>query len=219
MKTVLVVEDDKSLASGLALAITSQGHKVIQSFDGEDGLHKARTANPSLMILDIMMPHLNGFEVISELRREGNDLPILVLSARSATSDKVRGLDLGADDYLSKPFELEEFLARVRRLLKVSPFGRCQLTNCSFDFDRRMLLSNNSERMTLTPKELCLLEYFLKRDERIVSRESVLNAVWGDDYEGTDRTIDNLVVSLRKKIGEGHIETIRGQGYRFVIKP
>jgi two-component system response regulator MprA len=218
MKKVLIVEDDKSLSSGLALAVKGQGLSCIQAFDGEDGLHKARKMDPSLVILDIMMPHLNGFEVISELRREGFAQPILVLSARAATADKVRGLDLGADDYLTKPFELEEFLARVRRLLKVAPLGRCNIGDCHYDFDKRILYGKSEDRIALTPKELCLLEYFLKRDERLVSRESVLNAVWGDNYEGTDRTIDNLVVSLRKKIGESHIETIRGQGYRFVTK-
>lgn len=219
MKKILIVEDDKALASGLAIAVRSQGYECIQAFDGIDGLHLARTALPSLVVLDIMMPHLNGFEIISELRRDGFTLPILVLSARGATKDKVRGLDLGADDYLSKPFELDEFLARLRRLLKVSPIESCQIGACCFDVDKKILFGADGKRISLTPKELSLLEFFLKRDERVVSRALVLDAVWGGDYEGTDRTIDNLVLSLRKKIGDAHIETIRGQGYRFVTKP
>jgi DNA-binding response OmpR family regulator len=219
MKTILIIEDDRPLASGLALALKSQKFNIIQSFDGEDGLHKAKTLPNDLIVLDIMMPHMNGFEVITELRRLGYNQPLLILSARGASHDKVRGLDLGANDYLTKPFDLPEFLARVRRLLSIAPMSQCKLGPLTFDFEKQILVNEKNIRVPLTPKELRLLEFFLKRNERIVSRDSILTAVWGDDYDGTDRTVDNLIVNLRKKIGDAHLETIRGQGYRFVIKP
>jgi DNA-binding response OmpR family regulator len=219
MKKVLIVEDDFSLAQGLMITVRSHGFEVLRACDGEQGLAMARAEKPDLIILDIMMPKVNGFEVITELRREGRQTPILVLSARGDTKDKVRGLDLGADDYLTKPFDYDEFLARVRRLLRLAPLGQVAIGAHVYNFDKKLLLTQEGGRVALTPKEMLLLEYLLRRDERLVSRDGILAAVWGDDYDGTDRTVDNLIVSLRKKLGENHIETIRGQGYRFVRIP
>ncbi len=216
MKKILIVEDDHSLAQGLMIAVRSQGFEVLRACDGDQGLQLSRESKPDLIILDIMMPKTNGFEVITELRRQGFAMPILVLSARIETRDKVRGLDLGADDYLSKPFELDELMARVRRLLRLSPLGSIQLGSLAFDLDRKMLKDDSGKRIALAPKEILLLEYFLRLEGRIISREMILDVIWGDDYDGTDRTVDNLIVSLRKKIGGDFIETIRGQGYRFV---
>jgi DNA-binding response OmpR family regulator len=216
---VLVVEDDKIISDGLVQALESEGHEVLIAMDGEDGLYQAKTCAPDLLILDIMMPHLNGFEVITELRRDGDNVPVIVLSARTDSRDKVRGLDLGADDYISKPFDLEELLARVRRHL-----GRRQDRDQTFgsfvyEWKTRQLMTVIDRRpLILTARERKLLEFFLKRDGQLVTREQVLDSVWGD-YEGTDRTVDNLIVALRKKLGVAHLQTERGVGYRFMTKP
>ncbi len=216
MKKILVVEDDNSLAQGLLMAVRSQGWDAMRACDGEQALDMVRQSKPDLIILDIMMPRANGFEVVTELRRQGFAIPILVLSARNETRDKVRGLDLGADDYLTKPFEFDELMARVRRLLRLSPLGEVRFGNLTFDLDKKLLLDGEGTRVSLVPKEILLLEYFLRSEGRIITRDMILNAIWGDDYDGTDRTVDNLIVSLRKKIGGTCIETVRGQGYRFV---
>jgi two-component system response regulator MprA len=216
---ILIVEDDKILSDGLKQAMEEEGHEVLIAMDGETGLYMAQTTQPDLLILDIMMPHLNGFEVITELRRGGDNVPVIVLSARTDSKDKVRGLDLGADDYVSKPFDLDELLARVRR-----HFGRRTANDQIFgsliyEWKTRQLLSGTERhQVTLTAKERKLLEFFLKREGQIVSREQVLDGVWGD-YDGTDRTVDNLIVSLRKKVGSEYLLTERGLGYRFVTKP
>lgn len=217
---ILVVEDDKILSDGLKQALEEEGFETAIAMDGEMGLHLAKTSAPDLLILDIMMPHLNGFEVITELRRGGDNVPVIVLSARTDSRDKVRGLDLGADDYVAKPFDLDELLARVRRHLgrragRDQAFGKC-----IYEWKTRQLLASGDRTpITLTAKERKLLEFFLKREGQVVSREQVLDGVWGDDYDGTDRTVDNLIVALRKKVGAEHLLTERGLGYRFVTRP
>lgn len=219
MIRILVVEDDLVISKGLRLALESEGYEVILAYDGSDGLHKAKTEAPDLVILDIMMPEMNGFEVAMELRRGGDRVPIIVLSARTETADKIRGLDLGADDYVEKPFDLDELLARVRRHLGrqlelVHEFGECR-----YDWQLKLLqVKATGETVPLTAKERRLLEFFLRRAGQIVSREQVLDGVWGGDYDGTDRTVDNLIVKLRRKVGQDCLLTERGAGYRFVTK-
>jgi DNA-binding response OmpR family regulator len=216
---ILIVEDDKILSQGLKQAMTEEGHEVLIAMDGETGLHMARTAHPDLLILDIMMPHLNGFEVITELRRGGDNVPVIVLSARTDSRDKVRGLDLGADDYVSKPFDLDELLARVRRHLGRRAAHDQIFGSFVYEWKTRQLLDGTDRHsILLTAKERKLLEFLLKREGQVVTREQVLDGVWGD-YDGTDRTVDNLIVSLRKKVGSEHLVTERGIGYRFVTKP
>lgn len=213
---VLVVEDDRVIAEGLVQVLEATGYEVIWASDGEQGLYEARTQAPDVIILDIMMPEMNGFEVTTELRRQGDHVPIIVLSARTETGDKVRGLDLGADDYLTKPFDLDELLARVRRQLKKNNEKKQEFGGWEYSWQERLLKTKAGEPCALNTKERKLLEFFLKRKNQIVSREQILDAVWGADYDGTDRTVDNLVVALRKKIGGQHLLTERGLGYRFV---
>jgi len=219
MNRILVVEDDLVISKGLRLALESEGYEVILAYDGSEGLFKAKTEAPDLIILDIMMPQMNGFEVATELRRGGDQVPIIVLSARTDNPDKVRGLNLGADDYVEKPFDLDELLARVKRHLgrhfeQVNEFGECR-----YNWQLKALQDRRTGAViALTAKERRLLEFFLRRSGQIVSREQVLDGVWGADYEGTDRTVDNLIVSLRKKVGMDCLLTERGAGYRFVTK-
>jgi len=166
-----------------------------------------------------MIPYLNGFEFITELRRLGNPIPILILSARTESKDKVRGLDLGADDYLTKPFDLQELLARVRRQLGKKAHNVQIFNKYSYHWATRELTYSTSKKtIELNLKERNILEFFLKRIGQIITREQLLDAVWGENYHGTDRTVDNLIVSLRKKIGNSCITTERGVGYRFVTK-
>ena len=217
MSKVLIVEDDKVISDGLRQALESEGYDVVCAFDGDAGLHMVKTESPDLVILDIMMPNMNGFEVTTEVRRSGDNIPIIVLSARTESQDKVRGLDLGADDYITKPFDLDELLARIRRFIKKQHLENEKFGDFEYNWQDRTL-SQSEKFVQLQSKERLLLEFFLKRSNQIVSREQILDGVWGSDYEGTDRTVDNLVVSLRKKVGSQHVVTERGLGYRFVTK-
>jgi len=218
MARILVVEDDEIIADGLNVALGKEGHEVLVATDGQDGLHYAKTSSPDLIILDIMMPFMNGFEVTTELRRSGENLPIIILSAREALSDKVRGLDLGADDYMTKPFKLEELLARVRRRLG----GRTEATTAFgrnvYSWETQQLTDASGQPVPLTTRERRLLEFVLKRPNRIITRNQIIDGVWGDEYDGSDRTVDNFIVRLRRKIGASHILTVHGQGYRFQKK-
>lgn len=218
MAKILVVEDDQFIADGLQLTLEREGHHVLLATEGTSGLHFAKTGAPDLIILDIMVPHLNGFEIITELRRVGDKVPVIVLSARTGLADRVRGLDLGADDYMAKPFEIEELLARIRRRLNAKTQETSQFGRFSYDWSTQQLINGDSQWIVLSVRELKMLEFFLKRPQRIVSRSQIIESVWGDEYDGTDRTVDNFVMSLRRKIGGEFITTERGQGYRFCKK-
>ncbi len=217
MSKILLIEDDRIIADGLVTALEHEGYEVLVARDGDAGLHAARTEAPDLVILDIMMPHLNGFEVTTELRRAGETVPIIVLSARAGLKDRVRGLDLGADDYLAKPFELEELLARIRRRLKEARGEVTRIGALGFDWDaRRLVVIESQEEVALSSRELKLLEYVLRRPRRLLTRAQIIETVWGDEYDGTDRTVDNFIMALRRKIGGELLVTVRGEGYRFV---
>lgn len=218
MSKILIIEDDKIISNGLKQALENEGYQVQCAFDGDMGLYMAKTESPDLVIMDVMMPSMNGFEVTTELRRHGEQVPILILSARTESKDKIRGLDLGADDYISKPFDLDELLARVRRFLKKESQNVDEFGDCQYDWGLRSL-SCKKTAITLSTKERLLLELFLKRKNQIITREQILDNVWGSDYDGTDRTVDNLIVALRKKLGTEHLVTERGLGYRLVTKP
>ncbi|MDD0852106.1 response regulator transcription factor [Halobacteriovorax sp. GB3] len=215
---ILVIEDDENIQLGLKKALEAESFIVEQAFDGEDGVYLAGTVAPDLIILDIMMPFMNGFEVISELRGEGNEIPIIVLSARVETQDKVRGLKLGADDYMEKPFALEELLARVHRKLGSSIKEEVVFGEFNYSLKTSILRKSDSA-IELSGKEIKLIEFLLKRDGQVVNREQIISAVWGSSYDGTDRTVDNFILGLRKKIEKEHLVTVRGLGYRFMTKP
>lgn len=217
MSKILIIEDDKVISDGLRQVLESEGYEVACAFDGDTGLYMVKTESPDLVILDIMIPNMNGFEVTTEVRRSGDNIPILVLSARTESQDKVRGLDLGADDYLAKPFDIEELLARIRRLIRRQHLENEKFGDFEYNWQDRTL-SQAEKFVQLQSKERLLLEFFLRRANQIVNREQILDSVWGADYGGTDRTVDNLVVALRKKVGSQHVVTERGLGYRFVTK-
>ena len=217
---VLVVEDDASILLGLKMNLEAQGYDVVTAVDGSEGLEKARSAPWDLIIADIMMPKMNGYEMVSALRNEGNRTPILILSARTAEEDMIMGLDLGADDYVTKPFSVRELLARVRASLR----RKEQPSRWSFDTVEVSLSTREVLRdglaVELTPTEFDVLVLLLTADGAVLTREEIMTGVWGEDHYGTKRTIDNFLAQLRSKLEHDpanpkHLLTVRGAGYRF----
>ncbi|MBN2804180.1 MAG: response regulator transcription factor [Deltaproteobacteria bacterium] len=223
-KTILVVEDDKSVREGLVMNLQLQGYKVISCNDGDEGMKMAFDAKPDLVILDIMLPGWSGLDILSELRSTSNDVSVLLLSARDRTEHKIEGLEIGADDYVTKPFELSELLARVEALLRRRRGYFQKEANISFgtiviEPDRRKVTVED-KRVELSMKEYELLLLFAKNPGRPFDRESILSSVWGWDFDGTSRTVDNFIMSLRQKIEKNpqkpqYIKTVRQVGYKL----
>src|SRR5688572_79571 len=219
---ILVVEDDTSIAAGLRLNLRHEGFDVAVKHDGEEGLREAMAQPYDLVLLDVMLPSMNGFEVVRELRRRGSQSGVIMLTAKGLEEDKVLGLDFGADDYVQKPFGLHELIARIHAVLRRRQAQQPALTVFSeVTVDKRArTCSRNGEPVSLSPKEMSLLLFLIDHAGRALTREALLEGAWGLDYEGTPRTIDNFVVSLRKKLERDpekprHFLTVRGHGYRF----
>ena len=224
---ILVIEDDPSILRGLQLNLGMEGYTVRSAMDGETGLQLARTERPDLVVLDIMLPRMDGLAVLREIRRDDPELPVLILSAKGQESDKVAGLHLGADDYLVKPFGLKELLARIDALLRRRRARGETGINKSLKRVGVLEVDLESRRATvegkaleLTSREFDLLAFFITHPDRVHSREQLMEAVWGSRYFGTARTVDNFVARLRAHIGDDaenprHLETVRGVGYRF----
>ncbi len=226
MSRVLVVEDDEAMAVALRDGFTYEGHEVTVARDGEAGLELARDSSPDIMILDVMLPKMTGLEVCRTLRGEGSELPIIMLTARGQEIDKVLGLKLGADDYVTKPFSFMELMARVEAVLRRSqPGGNAKGAVFDFggvtvDLDRHEARKGDEE-LDLTPREFRLLGYFLGHQGEVVSREELLDAVWGYDTIPFTRTVDTHIAKLRKKIEDDpsdpkHLITVHRSGYKFV---
>ncbi|MHC4714875.1 MAG: response regulator transcription factor, partial [Planctomycetota bacterium] len=191
---------------------------------GEEGLELAFGKRPDLVILDIMLPKMNGYEVCETLRKHGVTMPVLMLTAKGAEYDKVLGLEIGADDYITKPFSVRELLARVKAALRreriiLATDTPAEFGDCILDFDRHVLTRKGRE-LALTRTEFDLLRYLVTHCHRTCTRQQLLNAVWGFDYFGTDRTVDRFIAVLRRKIERDasnprHIITVHGVGYRF----
>ena len=222
-RTVLVVEDERPLAETLRFNLEMEGYRVRTAEDGVEGLSMARALQPDLVLLDLMLPRLDGLDVLRGIR-EHSQAPVLLLTARTSEADRVRGLDLGADDYITKPFSLAELKARVRVHLRrkqdvVVEARELEFGEFKLDLNRR-LLSRDGEPIALRPKEYELLAYLAQRDGRAFTRDQLLNDVWDISFAGGTRTVDVHVRWLRKKIEkpEGpprHLITVRGAGYRF----
>jgi DNA-binding response OmpR family regulator len=221
-ETVLIVEDEASMLRGLTDNFVMAGYRVETATDGELGLDAALNAKPDLIILDIMLPKINGYEICRSIRAAELDMPIIMLTAKDQESDIILGLNLGADDYVTKPFSIKELLARANRFLRRRSreegewyrFGSFTLNQ-----DAKQLLEDEKE-VALTPKELGLLVYFLKNEGRALTRDQILNAVWGYDIIVTQRSVDRCINSLRNKIEANprrprYIRTAREIGYRF----
>jgi two-component system alkaline phosphatase synthesis response regulator PhoP len=227
MKRILVIEDEPQMLLGLRDNLELEGYEVQTAGDGDEGLTKAAAFNPDLVIVDVMLPKKNGFDVCRELRTRSTSLPIVMLTARSAETDKVLGLELGADDYVTKPFSITELLARVRAVLRRAGAQRQAATadlvrigDIEVDFKLHQARRGKS-RIEFTAREFDLLRYFVQHTGQVVTREQILNEVWGYEEFPTTRTIDNFVAKLRQKIERAphapeHILTIHGSGYKFV---
>jgi DNA-binding response OmpR family regulator len=220
---VLVVEDDPAIALGLRINLEAEGYRVSLADDGEVGLGIIRSEHPDLVLLDVMLPKKNGFEVIHELRAEGVSVPIIVLSARTGEMDKVTGLELGAEDYVAKPFSLAELLARVRvalrRTRKVPKAELVRFSSVEVDISARSV-KREGAIVDLTATEFDVMMCLVGNRGKALSREDIFRKVWGPNHHGTPRTIDNFMQQLRQKL-EGdpsaprHFLTVRGVGYRF----
>ncbi len=223
-RTVLVVEDDPSIAMGLDINLRAEGYGVRVATDGEEGLRLARTG-VDLVILDVMLPKLNGLEVVKTLRAERNAVPVIMLSARGAEIDKVIGLELGAEDYITKPFGLAELLARVKAVLRRDAIARGEPRPVSaggleIDPSTREV-RRDGELVELTATEFDVLLCLVQAGGKVLSREQIQSRVWGPGHHGTPRTIDNFILQLRAKLEDDstnprHLVTVRGVGYRFV---
>lgn len=225
METILIIEDNASLLRGLKDNFEAQGYRVKTASDGELGLEEALRAKPDLIVLDLMLPKVNGYEICRKLRRDHFEMPIIMLTAKSEEADLVLGLHIGADDYVTKPFSIKELLARAEAFLRrhrqsapeVFRFG-----DCVFDSIARLLM-RAGEEIKLSPKEFELLHYFLTKAGRALSRDQILNNVWGYDRMVTPRSIDRFVTGLRQKIERDpqhpqFIQTVREYGYKFVLE-
>lgn len=221
---ILLVEDEEKLARMVELELRYEGYEVAKVFDGRSGLELAQSGQFDLVLLDIMLPHLSGMEVLRRLRREGNTIPVIMLTARDNVVDKVSGLDSGADDYVTKPFDIEELLARIRAALRKRPTVRTEENTLtagpvSMDLERHEVAVNGTV-VELTKREFDLLHHLLENKGRVLSREALLDQVWGFDFVGETNSVDVYIRFLRSKIDEAFqiklIHTVRGVGY--VIK-
>lgn len=223
METVLIVEDDPSMLTGLKDNLSFKGYKVLTADDGEKGLNAALNAKPDLILLDLMLPKINGYEICRLIRQEGLEMPIIMLTAKSEESDVVLGLNIGADDYVTKPFSINELLARagafLRRTKKEEADDAVEFGDFRLDLAARRLF-RAGEEIELSPKEYNLLAYFIEKTGRALTRDDILNAVWGYDCIVTSRSVDRFVTTLRNKIepdpaNPTFIHTVRQVGYRF----
>lgn len=222
---VLIIEDERGMAELLKKGLEEENHRAALAFDGVEGLDLARTYEFEAIVLDLMLPRLDGFEVARRLRKAGNQTPILILTARDAVPDIVKGLDLGADDYLTKPFSFEEFLARLRTVARrgSAPRPTClRVADLTLDPASRQALRGRQE-IRLSPTEYRLLELLMRRAGRVVARTAIVEAVWGLENDIEENTLDAFVRLLRGKVDKGFspklIQTVRGIGYCLRANP
>jgi DNA-binding response OmpR family regulator len=227
MIKILLVEDEPAMRRGLKDNLEVEGYEVDIAADGTKGLQALVEQRYSLAILDVMLPGMSGFDVCKKAREQGINVPILMLTAKGQEIDKVVGLELGADDYMTKPFSLRELLARVKALLRRAEGtsgatgGTITLGSVKVDFDA-YTASRDGVSLPMTPKEVDVLHYFWQNRNKTVSRDDLLNKVWGYDASVTSRTVDNFILKLRQKIeidpaNPKYIITIHGVGYKFVV--
>ena len=215
MKKILIIEDEDKIRKIIKTFLEKKSFKIVEVADGKDAIDSFLTEKPDLVILYVMLPHKNGFEICKEIREFGNT-PVLMLTAKTQDNDEINSFQLGADDFLRKPFSLEVLLVRVNKLLNISAKGVIQISNIIINEQSRNVEVAGND-IKLSPKEYDLLMYLYRNKNIAVDRDKILNDVWNFSYYGDDRTVDTHIKSLRKKIGQDIIETIRGIGYMLKI--
>lgn len=225
-KKILIIEDEPGILLSLKDELESEGHTVYEAEDGKKGLTLTQQQKPDLIILDIMLPVLDGYEVCKRLRMTGDTTPIIMLTVKDKEVDKVLGLELGADDYVTKPFSLRELVARVRAILRRTEERTIDLTNYGFgqielDF-RKYEAKRKGKKIELTPLEFQMLKLLIQKKEQVISRDDFLDKIWGEENICVSlRTVDSHIANIRKKIEDDssnpkHIISIRGVGYKFI---
>ena len=225
MKRILIVEDDPAILKGLEASLREEHYDVLSAMDGEKGFHMAKRENIDLIILDVMLPNKNGQDICRDLRKEGVNTPILMLTSKKQEMDKVVGLELGADDYVTKPFSVRELQARIKALLRRKAELKKEIDECAFgdvyvDF-RKQEATMKKKPLKLSAKEFEILKYFVLHEGEVISRDMLLDDVWGYETFPTTRTVDNYILTLRKKIEANpakpkHLLTVHTAGYKFV---
>lgn len=225
MKRILIIEDDRAIQKGLGDNLKAEHFEVVTESDGEVGLKRAAKERVDLIVLDVMLPGLDGFEVCKRLRASGSTVPILMLTGKGQEVDKVLGLELGADDYVTKPFSIREVIARVKALLRrnasiVSKVEETDIDEVHVNF-KKLEAYKGKKKLKMSAKEFELLRYFVEREGEVISRDKLLDEVWGYETTPTTRTVDNYILTLRKKIeavpsNPKHFITIHTAGYKFL---
>ena len=222
-KTVLIVEDEKNIVDILRFNLQLEGYETLEAYDGETGLELARCSHPDIILLDVMLPKMIGFEVCKALRRDGDNVPVLILTAREEEADKVLGLEIGADDYITKPFSMRELMARVKANIRRSAMAHADPSSSAMDTGTGLVINTDTYQVTkagkvigLTQREYELLTFLASHPGMVFTREQLLEQVWGYDYFGDSRTVDVHVRRVRAKLGPDlaqRLETVRGVGY------
>ena len=229
-KTVLIVEDEKNIVDILRFNLQREGYRTCEAYDGEDGLNKARTENPDLILLDVMLPKMNGFDVCRAIRAQGDNVPVIILTAREEESDKVLGLEIGADDYITKPFSMRELIARVGANIRRTSMSASAAADSAMPVAGDLSIDTDSHQVCragkavdLTQREYELLTFLASHPNKVYSRVALMEQVWNYGYVGDDvRTVDVTVRRLREKIEADpanpvYILTRRGAGYYFKV--
>jgi len=226
MAKILVIEDDATLRQGLTESLSFHGHTVFSAGDGRLGLELYELKKPELVVLDLMLPVYDGYDICRKIRARDENTALIILTARDQENDKLLGFELGADDYLSKPFSIRELLARIKALLKRSAREketppRLRVGEVEVLF-RRFEITRGAEIMPMTPKETAILRLLSANSPNVVSRDRIIDRVWGDEYDPSPRTIDNFILKLRQKIEKDparprHLLTVHGAGYKLVL--
>ena len=218
-RKVLVVDDEKLIVKGIRFSLEQDGMDVDCAYDGEEALKLIRENKYNIILLDVMLPKKDGYTLVRELRDQGNDTPVLFLTARDSVADRVKGLDLGGDDYLVKPFDFAELLARIRAMTRKrvgQRTNRFTVGDLTLDTERRQAV-RGGEEIPLLPKEFSILEYLVRNKEKVLSREQIEDQIWNYDYAGSSNNVDVYLSRLRKKIDGGReeklIHTVRGMGW------
>ncbi len=224
MAKILVIEDDPTILEGINDTLKFHGYSVLEAHNGQNGLTLARQEQPDLIILDIMLPDHDGFEILKKIRETNRELPVIMLTARSQETDKLLGFELGADDYVTKPFSVKVLMARIKAVLKRSsarnsPDTELRIGDALINL-KNFEIKKGGQSYQLSPKECHILKLLAQNPDEVITRERIIDEVWGEDYFPSPRTIDNFILKLRTKIEEDprnpdHILTVHGAGYKL----